>query len=251
MPQTDTLPLLPKRIARWFMQPRGTGGVILRVLLAVCLFFCLNVGRYIVWPPVASLAATPPEMTSFMEYRVQEAKDAGKELKLTYQWQEMRLISPYLRLAVTIAEDDLFWDHHGFDFESMRTAFENNLRAGHITAGGSTITQQLAKNLYFTPEKSFIRKIKEAIVAWRLERNLSKEQILELYLNVVEWGPGIFGAEAASRTYFKKSAARLTAREAAQLASMLPNPLVRRPGSTVVQRKANGIVRTMQRRGAL
>ncbi|MDL2271772.1 monofunctional biosynthetic peptidoglycan transglycosylase [Desulfovibrio sp. OttesenSCG-928-I05] len=251
MPQNDKKPSLPLRVIRWFIQPRGAGGVILRAALAVCLFLLLNTGRYVVWPPVARLATDPPEMTSFMEYRIQEARAAGNDLKITYQWQEMRRISSYLQLAVTIAEDDLFWDHQGFDFASIRNALESNLRAGRITAGGSTITQQLAKNLYFTPEKSMLRKIKEAIIAWRLERNLSKEQILELYLNVVEWGPGIFGAEAASRAYFKKSASRLTAREAAQLASMLPNPLVRTPNSAIVQRKSNGIVRTMQRRGAL
>jgi len=133
-------------------------------------------------------------------------------------------ISPYLVKAVLIAEDDKFWKHEGFDYEAIQKAVEKDLKAKKLKFGGSTITQQLARNLYLSPEKSVIRKISEAIIAWRMEKILSKKRILEVYLNVVEWGEGIFGAEAASRHYYQKPSSELTPEEAARLASVLPNP---------------------------
>src|SRR3989304_1548083 len=126
--------------------------------------------------------------------------------------------------AVIIAEDDKFWSHEGFDIEAMQKAIEKDLLAGKFKAGGSTISQQLAKNLYLSPAKSPIRKLREAIITWKLERTLSKRRILEIYLNAAEWGEGIFGVEAAARHHFGKSAAELSPMEAARLAAVLPNP---------------------------
>ena len=243
------VPRILSRFWAWLRRPTSAMGVVGRILLVLFLFFTLDIGRYFFWPFVGNLAGVNPERTSFMEYRERQWRRAGEERQIAHTWRDMKRMSRYLPLAVTIAEDDTFWEHGGFDLKGMREAMEANLRLGRLSAGGSTITQQLVKNLYFTPDKSILRKIKEAIVTWRMERALGKERILELYLNVVEWGPGIFGAEAASRAWFKKGAGSLTAREAAVLASMLPNPLVRKPGSSVVQRKATIIVRAMQRRG--
>jgi monofunctional glycosyltransferase len=214
-------------------------------------FFILDVGRYLVWPWIGSLETENPGVTSFMEYRLDEAEDAGKKLKLDVRYKPLSAISKRLSLAVTISEDDKFWDHEGFDFESMEAAFEKNLKAGKIRAGGSTITQQLAKNLWFGPEKSYLRKLKEAIMAWRLERELSKKRILELYLNVVEWGDGIFGAEAAARRYFGVSAKGLSSSQAARLAAVLPSPRRWNPAGNgrVVSKRTRIILGRMQRRG--
>jgi monofunctional biosynthetic peptidoglycan transglycosylase len=133
-------------------------------------------------------------------------------------------ISPYLIKAVLIAEDDKFWRHEGFDYEAIQKAIEKDLKAKKFKSGGSTITQQLARNLYLSPEKSLIRKVSEALITWRMEKVLSKKRILELYLNVAEWGEGIFGVDAASRHYYGKSSSELTPEEAARLAAILPNP---------------------------
>lgn len=146
---------------------------------------------------------------------------------------------------MVISEDDTFWKHSGFNFSTMRDALERNLKKGRLAAGGSTITQQLAKNLWFSPEKSILRKVKEAIMACRLELALDKERILELYLNVAEWGSGIYGAEAAARHYFGKSAAALTTYEAASMAAVLPAPLKRTPSSPLVRKLAARLVKRM------
>ncbi|MDD5435145.1 MAG: monofunctional biosynthetic peptidoglycan transglycosylase, partial [Nitrospira sp.] len=148
----------------------------------------------------------------------------GRRQRINQQWVPYSRISPFLLKAVIIAEDDKFWRHEGFDFDAIQKAMEKDIKAGKFKAGGSTISQQLAKNLYLNPEKSLLRKIKEAVITWRLERTLSKKRIIEIYLNVVEWGDGIFGAEAASRHYFGKSAIDLSPMEAARLAVVLPNP---------------------------
>ena len=165
----------------------------------------------------------------------------------------MSRISPYLIKAVIIAEDDKFWKHEGFDFEAIQKAVEKDLKARKFKAGGSTISQQLAKNLYLTPSKNPLRKIKEAILTWRIERTLSKKRIIELYLNVVEWGEGIFGVEAASRYYYGKSAATLGPEEAARLAAVLPNPRKFNPrgNSRYVAKRAELIENIMIRRGII
>ena len=144
-----------------------------------------------------------------------------------------------------VAEDSTFWSNPGFDFDGMREAIDRNISRGRLFAGGSTITQQLAKNLYLSPEKSLARKLQEAILAWRLELNLDKDRILELYLNVVEWGEGTYGAEAAARRYFGSSAGALSASQAATLAAMLPDPLHRSPNGRVVRKLSAIILKRM------
>ena len=198
--------------------------IILLVLVVLLLWPVLSIGSYLIYPDIASLKKSNPRMTAFMEYREQEWQKQGKKKTIVQTWVPSRQISPYLQRAVIIAEDDKFWSHEGFDFEAMQGALEKDLKKKKFKFGGSTISQQLAKNLFLSPSKSIIRKIREAILTWRLERTLSKSRILELYLNVVEWGDGIFGAEAAARHYFGKSASDLSAEEAARLATVLPNP---------------------------
>jgi len=159
-----------------------------------------------------------------MEYREKASKEKRKPYRVYQVWVPFSKISPYLVKAVLIAEDDKFWKHEGFDYEAIQKAIEKDLKAKKFKSGGSTITQQLARNLYLSPEKSMTRKVFEAVITWRMEQTLSKKRILELYLNVVEWGDGIFGAEAASQHYYGKPSSQLTPEEAARLAAVLPNP---------------------------
>lgn len=248
-------PLMPtEKPMHSTQQPRPASPfrrVVLYTVLLAVLVLAVDIFHYAFWPPIGPLGTTDPESTSFIRYRKEEAEQAGKKLVLRQNWVPLRQISRSLVNAVLIAEDDKFWGHEGFDFDSMSDAMLQNIEKGRITAGGSTLTQQLAKNLFLTPERSFTRKIKEAILAWRLENALNKKRILELYLNVVEWGDGIFGAEAAARHYFGVSASRLTPRQAALLASILPSPRkwsASNP-SRHVQTKADIILARMERRG--
>jgi monofunctional biosynthetic peptidoglycan transglycosylase len=186
-----------------------------------------------------------------MEYREKEWTKQRKNKKITTRWVPLARISPYAIKAVIIAEDDKFWSHEGFDFTAIQKALEKDLKKGKLKAGGSTISQQLAKNLYLSPSKNPIRKIKEAILTWRIERHLSKRRIIEIYLNVAEWGEGVFGIEAAANRYFGKPALLLSAEEAAKLAAVLPNPRRFDPtgsGRYVVSR-SDRIYQIMVRRG--
>ncbi|MGE5893739.1 MAG: monofunctional biosynthetic peptidoglycan transglycosylase, partial [bacterium] len=198
--------------------------IILLALIALLLWPVLSIGSYLIYPDVASLKKRNPRKTAFMEYREQEWQKQGKKKTIVQTWVSSKQISPYLQKAVIIAEDDKFWSHEGFDFEAMQGALEKDLKKKKFKFGGSTISQQLAKNLYLSPSRSIVRKIREAVLTWRLEQTISKARILEIYLNVVEWGDGIFGAEAAAQHYFGKSASDLSAEEAARLATVLPNP---------------------------
>jgi len=187
-----------------------------------------------------------------MEYREREWEREGKKYRIQQKWVPLSRISPYLIKAVLIAEDDKFWSHEGFDYEALQKAIEKDIKSKKFKLGGSTISQQLAKNLYLSPSKNPIRKIREAIITWRMERALTKKRILELYLNVAEWGDkGIFGIEVASRYYFGKSASELSAEEAARLASILPNPRKYNPlgDSRYVTHRSNLIYSIMVRRG--
>ena len=152
-----------------------------------------------------------------------------------------------------IAEDDKFYQHEGFDFEAIQKAMEKDLKEGKFKVGGSTISQQLAKNLYLTPSKNPVRKLKEAILTWRLERALPKKRIMELYLNVVEWGEGIFGIEAAARNYYGKPASALGPEESARLAAVLPNPRKYNPlsQSKFVVNRSRVFYNIMVRRGVV
>lgn len=227
-----------KRLPRWFI-----------VLSFLVLFF--SVAFFVFMPDVSKLKKENPKKTALMRYREKASKDKKKRYRVYQVWTRFSKISPYLVKAVLIAEDDKFWAHEGFDYEAIEKALERDLQAKKFKFGGSTITQQLARNLYLSPEKSLIRKISEAVITWRLEKVLPKKRILELYLNVVEWGEGIFGAEAASRYYYGKPSSELTPEEAARLASVLPNPRKYKPAGDqrYVISRSNLIHRIMVRRG--
>jgi monofunctional biosynthetic peptidoglycan transglycosylase len=175
-------------------------------------------------PDVSWLAKHNPKETALIEARRVQARDQGRTLRPQWIWVPMSRISPYLQRAVVATEDASFFLHEGFDWEGIKDAAVYNLEAGEFKRGGSTITQQLAKNLYLSPERSLLRKAQEALITRSLEHQLTKPRILELYLNVAEWGHGIFGAEAAARHHFGKSAAEVTMEEAALLAAILPSP---------------------------
>ena len=166
----------------------------------------------------------PVGETSFMAHRMDELRAKNPKAQLKYTWVPYDRISGNLKRAMVAAEDAKFVEHEGFDWEGIQLALEKNQKKGRVVAGGSTITQQLAKNLFLTPARSYVRKAEEAVITVMLEALLPKRRILEIYLNVVEWGNGVFGAEAASRHYFGIPAAALSAEQAARLAAMAPNP---------------------------
>lgn len=165
-----------------------------------------------------------PSSTAFMDERLAELRATRPEARLQQQWLPYARISGQLKRALVAAEDAKFLDHEGFDWEGIQKAYEKNLKKGKIVAGGSTISQQLAKNLFLSGSRNPLRKAEEALITVMLENTLSKRRILEIYLNVIEWGNGVFGAEAAARHYYGASAANLSAEQAARLASMVPNP---------------------------
>lgn len=165
-----------------------------------------------------------PGTTRFMEIRLAELRQKNPAARLQQQWVPYEKISPHLKRAIIASEDAKFVDHEGFDWEGMQKALEKNQKRGRFVAGGSTISQQLAKNLFLTPTKSYVRKVEEAIITLMLENLWSKRRIFEVYLNVIEWGNGVFGAEAAARHYYNLGAAQLGPEQAARLAGMVPNP---------------------------
>ncbi|MCC6196015.1 MAG: monofunctional biosynthetic peptidoglycan transglycosylase [Burkholderiales bacterium] len=200
------------RIVRWIA--RALGAVAL-FLVVIHLWFA----AHILW-----WRGNPVGETSFMAYRMDELRAKSPKATLSYQWVPYERISNNLKRAMVAAEDSKFVDHEGFDWEGIQLALEKNQKRGKVVAGGSTITQQLAKNLFLTPTRSYWRKAEEAVITVMLENMLPKRRILELYLNVIEWGNGVFGAEAAARRYFGVSASQLSPEQAARLAAMAPNP---------------------------
>lgn len=213
----------------------------------------------VTFPGISKLRTENPETTSMIEYRISEARAEGREPRKAMMWMPIEQISPHLHRAVLAGEDSRFFEHDGFDWDAIQKAWDEAVVLGEkesreeceaeakatntvkadcrpseddwippmpsFKRGASTVTQQLAKNLYLSEDRNFLRKGREAIYTYFIERNLSKKRILEVYLNVIEWGDGIYGAEAASRYYFKKSASDLTREEAAFLAAMIPSPL--------------------------
>lgn len=220
------------------------------LLLLLILAGAIDIGRYFIYPNIDDLKEIRPIPTAFMEYRENEWAEQNREKEITQKWASMSEISPNVIKAVLIGEDDKFWNHDGFDVDGMEQALERSLKKGSV-AGGSTISQQLSKNLYLSPSKNPVRKIKEAIITWRIENSLSKRRILEIYLNIAEWGDGIFGIEAAARHYYHKSAKNLTGLEAARLAAVLPNPIKYDPTGSqkYVKNRSRVIYKIMKRRG--
>jgi monofunctional biosynthetic peptidoglycan transglycosylase len=187
---------------------------------------------YLLWLPyVPDLQKHNPTKTPLMELRERQALELHHRLRTIYLWKDLKEISPNLVHAVLLSEDDTFYQHHGFDLEQIQVAIKLDWAKKRFVYGGSTITQQLARSLYLSPRKSLFRKAKEALITVLLEHYLSKRRIMELYLNVVEWGRGIYGAEAAAQAYFQKPAIDLTPDEAAALASILPSPRRWNPAS--------------------
>jgi len=202
---------------------------------------------YLTLPDVRQLRTGNPSSTAFMELRAREANARGVPATRDWRWVPYSRISANLKKAVITTEDGAFWQHEGIDYEQLRDAVETNWERGEFARGASTITQQLAKNLYLSPSKNPIRKLRELMIARRLEGELTKQRILELYLNVIEWGDGIYGAEAAARTYFHKRAAELSPSESALLAAVIINPRVLNPARPTarIMRRQQLILRRM------
>jgi monofunctional biosynthetic peptidoglycan transglycosylase len=216
---------------------RGLGRVGQVAAAASAAMFAYGAFVYVTLPDVRDLKLRNPDSTAFIELRAQEARARGEVPKRSQRWVTYGHISPNLTRAVLVAEDDRFWKHEGIDFDELKESMEINIERMEFARGGSTITQQLAKNLYLSPSKNPIRKVREFMIARALEAELSKQRILELYLNVVEWGDGIYGAEAAARAYFHKSAADLAPQDAALLAAALVNPRLLDPAHPTARLK--------------
>jgi len=214
---------------------------LLRGLIAIpAIAFALLVYVYLTLPDVRPLRTSNPPTTAFMDLRDREARAKGRAPRRVQRWIAYNRISPSLTRAVLVAEDDLFWRHEGIDLEQLQESLEADWTRGRFLRGGSTITQQLAKNLYLSPSKNPVRKLRELVIARRMEAELKKARILELYLNVIEWGDGIYGAEAASRAYFQTTAAALGPSESALLAAAIINPRLlnpARPGVRLLRRQ--------------
>lgn len=185
------------------------------VLTAIQFWFLVHVWYWV---------GNNPESTAFMRARLEILQEDNPKARLRQQWVPYQRISGHLKRAVIAAEDAKFVSHNGFDWDGIQKAYEKNLREGEIVAGGSTITQQLAKNLFFSGERAWWRKAQEAVVAVMIETVMSKRRIFEIYLNVIEWGDGVFGAEAAARHHYGTTAAALSPEQAARLASIVPSP---------------------------
>jgi len=220
---------------------------------AIALLVVGAVALYLSLPNVRALATQRPTTTTMIELRKHEAAARGKPFTLRWEWRPLTRISPYLQHAVVFSEDDKFWKHDGVDWEAMKLAAEHDWRERTVERGASTIAQQVAKNLFLSPSRNPIRKLREIFIARRLDRELGKPRVLELYLNIAEWGDGIFGAEAAARRWFGCSAEALRPVQAARLAAALPNPFKRNPSvhSRALTRKAARIVRGMHRAGLI
>jgi monofunctional glycosyltransferase len=208
-------------------KPRGWFGRAFALIAAAG--FAVVAYVYLTLPDVRVLAKTNPASTAWMEMRAAEAARDGKSTRRVQRWVPYSRISQNLKRAVLVAEDAAFWDHEGVDLEELRKSIEINWEQGRAVRGASTITQQLAKNLYLSPSRDPLRKLRELIIARRLEAALPKARIFEIYLNVIEWGDGIWGAEAAARTYFGIPAASLNREQSALLAGAIINPRLLNP----------------------
>ena len=196
-----------------------------RLLSAAALTASAGIVAWLLWlPDVTPLKKHPPKTTAYIELRRAEAARKRRKFDLRWEWVAYDSISENLREAVVMAEDDTFWRHGGVEWEALKEAGRKDWKEKRLAAGASTITMQLARNLYLSPSKNPLRKIKEILITRRLEKVLGKRRILELYLNTAEWGKGIFGCEAAARAYFGKSSSELTPDEAVAMAVVLPNP---------------------------
>jgi monofunctional biosynthetic peptidoglycan transglycosylase len=231
------LPVKSRRFRRWSI----------RVLAVVA----LAIAGYHGWifREVWQLRAHNPRTTAFMRHGLERLRSADPEARLRHRWVPYGRISENLKRAVIAGEDQRFLDHRGFDAEAIRRAYENNAHGGRIRHGASTISQQLAKNLFLSPRRDWLRKAEEAVITVMIERVLGKRRIFEIYLNVIEWGSGIYGAEAAAQHYFGVAASDLTAGEAARLAAMIPGPrhYTRNPSTPYLEERTAILLGEMNR----
>jgi monofunctional glycosyltransferase len=214
----ETLKKWPGAVFEWARRHKA-----LSVLIVFGFWILIEFGTLPYWN-VNQLKTTNPGETAFMREHREEAEEEGKSFRKVQRWISLNRISKDAINAVIVAEDGTFWTHGGFDWFEFRESLERNVKEGRAARGASTITQQLVKNLYLSSSKNPLRKLKEWVLTWYMEQTLSKSRILELYLNVIEWGRGIYGIEAASQEYFGKSASMLSREEAARLAAVIPNP---------------------------
>ncbi len=204
------------------------------------------------WISIGALRTVNPTETALMRQRKEEAADESKPYRIVQRWIGLSRIPRYVIQEIVVAEDGTFYSHGGFDWYEVQESINKNIEQGRAARGASTITQQLAKNLYLSTSKDPIRNLKEAIITLLLEHSLSKSRILELYVNSIEWGRGIFGIEAASQMYFGKSASELSVDEGARLAAVIPSPLRHRPDtdSRYVLRRSKIVLNRMAARNA-
>ncbi len=228
---------------------RAFAGVLAAALLAMVGWAWLRASA----ADVAALRDNVPRRTAMMLRREAEARAAGRAPRTLQRWTSYGHIAPLLRRAVLVAEDDAFFQHGGLDWSEIQAAARQDLEKRRFTRGGSTITQQLAKNLWLGPERTPWRKLEEVFLALRLERTLSKRRIFELYLNLIEWGDGVYGIEAAARRWYGVSASELDARQAVRLAAVIINPRRYAPEapSRRIERRSRLIATRLHRRGAL
>ncbi len=200
-------------------------------------------------PDVGNLMTTNPRTSALMVQRFREAKNSGKDLVIRQQWVPFDAIPGLLKDTIRVTEDAAFYQHRGVDLAELKAALKKNWQKGKYVRGASTITQQLAKNLYLSTDKSVIRKIKEYLIARRLENQLDKKRVFELYLNVIEFGPGVFGVQAAAQTFFNKDVSRLDLEEIVRLTAVIPKPLKETPtrNSSWIKWKAGWILDTLRR----
>jgi monofunctional biosynthetic peptidoglycan transglycosylase len=235
---------LLKRAFRWIASHK-----LLTLLLVIVVFVLIQVAT-IPWFGVPRLREQNPKETALMRQRIDEAEAKGKTLVIRQSWVPLSRLPRYLTDAIIVAEDGTFYEHDGFDWFEVRESLEKNIKERRASRGGSTITQQLAKNLYLSTSKDPLRKAREMVITMLLEQNLSKQRILELYVNLIEWGDGTFGVDAAARRYFGRPAPALSLEQSLRLAAVIPSPLRHRPDvdSRYVLRRSDIIRRRMQGR---
>lgn len=228
----------------------------LRVVILLALAALVTGGGLVIYqirslPDVSSLASENFSTTAFIEYRKQQAQIEGRSFRLRHKWVATEDIPLTLERTIVVAEDASFWVHDGFDWYEVRQAFLQNLREGKVVRGASTITQQTAKNLFLSPQRSIFRKVQEYFLAREMEERLSKQRILELYLNCIEFGEGVFGIGSAAEFYFQKTPAQLRIDEMVRLAGVIPSPLRLRPDrpSGELRRRSRSILRRLIRYG--
>jgi monofunctional biosynthetic peptidoglycan transglycosylase len=233
-----------KRAFRWIASHK-----LLTLLLVILIFFLIQVAT-IPWFGVPRLKQENPKKTALMLQRIDEAEAKGKTLVIRQSWVPLSRLPKHLTDAIIVAEDGTFYEHEGFDWFEVRESLEKNIRERRAARGGSTITQQLAKNLYLSTSKDPLRKAREMVITMLLEQSLSKQRILELYVNLIEWGDGIFGVDAAARRYFGRPASALSFEQSLRLAAVIPSPIRHRPDvdSRYVMRRSEIIRRRMEGR---